>query len=193
MSPRGYLTFKAIVNPSGGKDSLKRFLDSKSQAYSPEERILFLHVHFDRDTIHDFLLDVECRDYPSDDKPHRRLDEVHARAFPRYCEYIASNIIGRNLSVPFSSPENVIPRIKCPVFGIRLPQEPLRAKDLGVRIQFLVPRHHPEVPKYLRDRIRTKPRVTISEGNAYIGTLWNTVALVNVLLRGCMREVYTKN
>ena len=160
---------------------------------SPEERILFLHVHFDRDAIHDFLLDVECRDYPGDDKPHRRLDEVHAWAFPRHGEYIASNITGKNLLVPLSSPENVVPRIKRPVLGIRLPQEPLRAKDLGVRIQFLISRHHPEVPKYLRDRIRINARVTVNEGNTYIGTLWNAVAFVNVLLRGCMREVYTKN
>ena len=78
------------------------------------------------------------------------MDKVNSWAFPRHCEHSPSNLVGNNQLVPFSSPENVIPKIECPVFGIRMPQEPLRAKNLGILIQVLISRHHQEVHKYLR-------------------------------------------
>ena len=65
------------------------------------------------------------------------MGKVNPWAFPRHWEHSPSNLAGNNQLVPFSSPEDVIPRIECPVSGMRMPQEPLRAKNLGIRIQVL--------------------------------------------------------
>ena len=83
MSPLGYLTFETFIYPTSGKNSLRGCSQPKVRVYSPEERVLFLHIYLDGDTVHDLLLYVKRRDHPGDDEPQRRVNEVHPWALPK--------------------------------------------------------------------------------------------------------------
>ena len=84
MSPRGYITFETVKDPINGIDLMRDpFLDPVFRAHPPEECVLFLQVQLHGNPVHDLRFDVECRNYPCDDKPQGRLGKVYPWAMPR--------------------------------------------------------------------------------------------------------------
>ena len=115
------------------------------RANLPEEWILFLDIHLDRDTAHDLLSNVECRNCPGDDKPQGQSCGVYPRAFPSGRETRRKKLdTEQSVGTPSSSLEVAIPRANRPISDVWMPQESLRTEDLRIQIKVLIAGRRPQ-------------------------------------------------
>ena len=142
MSPWAYLTFEAVVDPVSENDLIRiTFLDPVSRAHSPKERVFKLNSTGTPFTTFGLMSRVATTlGMMSHKGVWMRCTSGHFLGTVNTTQAI---VYRRSGSVPLSGPKKGIPRIKCPVFSVRVPQESFRAKNVRVWIEPFVSGHHP--------------------------------------------------